>query len=403
MKKRTRAVLSFILVLSMIFSLSACATYEAFYSTFIDKSEETYETVKIGVFQPLSGSDKQYGELEKIGIELAHEVLPKCLGKDVELIYADNESDIYVAEAKIQELISKGPTIILGSYGSVYSLVAGEYIEEAQIPTIAITNTNPLVTSANPYYFRVSPTDSYQAVALAKFTYESLGVSEAAILRPANDDVATAFSSAYEDKLVQMTGNSSAIVRTLEYKQGETDFESQLATIKMNSIPAVFLPASEQDAVKIITQAKSMGLETKFIGTEAWATETFMESLGNAAPLAVYATDFDADTSLNETSEIFMKAYREKYGEDAVPEPAVALAFDAYMIAVDAINRIGTVKDSELLAYSLKVVSQYPGASGNITLDENGDPLKTIVVKGIVGRELTNIYVMEPAIVTLGV
>ena len=34
-------------------------------------------------------------------------------------------------------------------------MVAGEYINEAQIPAIAITNTNPLVTSNNDYYFRV--------------------------------------------------------------------------------------------------------------------------------------------------------------------------------------------------------------------------------------------------------
>lgn len=403
MKRKTRVLLSLTVALLMVFNLSACATYDAFYSTFINKSEETYETVKIGVFQPLSGSERKYGELEKTGIELAHDVMPQCLGKDVELVYADNESDIYVAEAKIQELISKEPAIILGSYGSVYSLIAGDYIEEAKIPAIAITNTNPLVTSANPYYFRVAAVDSYQAVALAKFTYESLGVTEAAIMRPGNNDVATAFSSAYEDKLVQMTGNQSAIVKTIEYKSGETDFESQLSTIKVQNIKAVFLPVGAQDAIRIITQAHSMGINATFIGTEAWNNDEFTESLGDAASLAVYATDFDADTSLNETSQVFMEAYHKAYGEDAVPEPAVALAFDAYMIAVEAINRIGTVKDGELLAASVKLVSQYPGASGNITLDENGDPLKTIVIKGMVNGALTNIYVMEPAIVTLGI
>ncbi|MBQ2747364.1 MAG: ABC transporter substrate-binding protein [Firmicutes bacterium] len=403
MKKKTRVLLSFIVVVVMVLSLSSCATYEAFYNTFIDKSEETYETVKIGVFEPLTGPDKEYGQLEKMGIELAHEIMPTCLAKPVELIYADHESDIYVAEAKIQELISKEPTIILGSYGNVYSMIAGDYVEEAKIPTIAITNTNPLVTANNSYYFRVSPVDSYQGIALAKFTFEHLGATQAAIIRPASDDVATALSSAYEDKLIQMTGDPSAVARTFEYARGTTDFESSLLAIKNLGIKAVFVPAGEDDAAAILKQAKEMGVSAIFIGTDVWATESFVEKAGDAVGLAVFSADYDADTSINETSEAFVKAFKAKYGEDAVPSPATALAYDAYMIAIESINRIGTVRDPEFLVKSLSVTSQHPGASGNITLGGDGDPMKTILVERIVNGEPVTIYVMEPTIVYLGI
>ena len=67
------------------------------------------------------------------------------------------------------------------SYTHLYSLVAGKYIEEAEIPAIAITNKNPLVTSNNPFYFRVCFIDSYQGVALAKYAVSSLGASSAAV------------------------------------------------------------------------------------------------------------------------------------------------------------------------------------------------------------------------------
>ncbi len=397
MKKRGRIAAALLVFLTVC--LSGCATYDAFYRTFLEQGEESYETVKIGIFEPLSGSDKKFGELEKIGIELAHELQPTCMGKNVELIYADNKSDIYVAEEAIQELLSENPAIILGSYGSVYSLIAGKYIEEAEVPAISITNTNPLVTSNNSFYFRVGFVDSYQGIALAKYAFESLGTTQAAILKPQNDDVASALCSAFEDKLVQLTGNSSAIAITLEYAAGDTDFTAQLESIKNAGLSTVFLPAAADDGAAILRAAEKMGLHAVFLGTEAWDTESFLEAAGDAANMAVFSTIYDADTSVNSQAEEFLSAYREKYGIDAVPEPEVALGFDAYMIAVEALNRIGTVKDGDLLRRSLLLTSQYPGASGNITFDSNGDPMKSVVIKGIRNGESQNIYTMEPNLV----
>jgi len=396
---RLKIAISTAIIAVTLLSLTACDTYDAFYREFVDKSEETYETVKIGVFEPLSGADKEFGELEIKGIELGREVFPTCMKKNVELIYADNKSDIYVAEEAIQELIKKKPAIILGSYGNVYSLVAGKYIEEAQIPTIAVTNKNPLVTSNNPYYFRVCFIDSYQGVALAKYAVESIGAASAAVMRPRNDDLAAALVSAFEDKFVLDSTNPSAIVKTVEYTAGDTDFSSQLSQIKQSGAPVVFLPANETDGAAILVQAKEMGINAVFLGTEAWDTESFIEKAGDAAKLAVFSTVYDAETSVNSTTELFLRAYREKYGEDAVPEPEAALGFDAYMIAVAALDKIGTVRDGDLLRLSLQYTFQHPGASGNITLGAGGDPMKTVIIKGIINGQAHNIYTMEPAVV----
>ena len=134
---------------------AGCTTFDNFKAAFIDKPEDNKATIQIGVYEPITGVDSQHGELEVKGIELAHEMYPTVNGKFVELEYADNASDINAAETAIKELILKKPTVILGSYGSVYSMVAGDYIRDAKIPAIAVTNTNPLVTSKNDYYIRV--------------------------------------------------------------------------------------------------------------------------------------------------------------------------------------------------------------------------------------------------------
>ena len=157
--KKTVLILSMVLLLGIF---SGCTTFDNFKAAFIDKPSDNSATIQIGVYEPMSGADQKKGELEIKGIELAHEMYPTVNGKFVELIYADNASDIYAAETAIKELLLKEPTVILGSSGSVYSLVAGDYINEAKVPAIAITNTNPLVTKNNEYYFRVCYVDSNQ-------------------------------------------------------------------------------------------------------------------------------------------------------------------------------------------------------------------------------------------------
>jgi branched-chain amino acid transport system substrate-binding protein len=100
-------------------------------------------------------------------------------------------------------------------------------------------------------------------------------------------------------------------------------------------------------------------------------------------------------------SDSFIKAYKAKYGQDAVPDSAAALGFDAYMIAIDSLNKTGTALDGEALRATIANTREFPGSSGTITLDINGDPIKSVVVKKIVGGQAVSAYTMEPAIVNI--
>ncbi len=402
MKKRIRKIAIIVTIMAVAFNLTACATFDNFKSTFIDKEDEPESTVRIGVFEPLSGKDKEQGELEIRGIELANEMFPKALGKDVQLVYGDNKSDMYVAESVAHELVNKRVSIVLGSYGSANSLIAVKIFEEAKVPAIAITNTNPLVTSYNPFYFRVCLLDSFQGVALAKYAVESLGSTKAAIMKPEHDDYAIAVSQTFSDKFIQMTQNPSAVVVSCDYEASKEDFTEELNKIKESGAEVIFLPVKLEQAAKILKKAKEIGLTSLFVGTDQWDSEELIELAGKEAVENVsFSTVFDPNTDTTVMSENFIKAYKEKYGEDAVPESAVALGFDAYMIAIDSLNKAGTALDGEALKTVIAATTQFPGSSGTITLDANGDPIKSVVVKKIINGNAVSAYTMEPAIVNL--
>ncbi len=401
--KRGKKLAVLATVMLLIFNLTGCATFDNFKSTFIDDKQEPEATVRIGVFEPLSGKDKEMGAMEIRGIELAYEMFPKALGKDVELVYADNKSDMYVAESVAHELVSKRVSVVLGSYGSANSLVAVKIFEEAKLPAIAITNTNPLVTSYNPYYFRVCLLDSFQGVALAKYAVESLNASTAAIMRPENDDYAIAVAQTFSDKFIQMTGNANAIAVSCDYEsEKKKDFTEDLNKIKESGAQVVFLPVKLEDAAKILKEAKKLGVNALFLGTDQWDSTKLVELAGaGAAENVSFSTVFDPNTDTTIMSDSFIKAYKAKYGQDAVPDSAAALGFDAYMIAIDSLNKTGTALDGEALRATIANTREFPGSSGTITLDINGDPIKSVVVKKIVGGQAVSAYTMEPAIVNI--
>lgn len=402
MTKKLKIITTVLIVMVMTASLTGCATFDNFKKSFIDKNEEPEATVRIGVFEPLSGKDKEMGELEIQGIELANEMFPEALGKKVELVYADNQSDMYVAESAAEELVEKRVSLVLGSYGSANSLAAVKIFEEAKLPAITITNTNPLVTSYNPYYFRVCLLDSFQGVALGKYAVECLGANTAAIMKPENDDYAIAVSQTFSDKFTQMTQNPGAVVVSCDYSEERKTITENLNKIKDSGAQVVFLPVKLEDAAEILREAKELGVTALFLGTDQWDSEKLIKMAGSAATENVsFSTIFDPNTDMTIMSNSFVKAYKAKYGQDAVPDSAAALGFDAYMIAIDALNKSGSALNGEALREVLASTREFPGSSGTITFDMNGDPIKSVVVKKISDGKAASVYTMEPAIVNI--
>ena len=207
MNKCRKRILSLVLVVCLTAGLTGCTTYTNFKNAFFGTDTVAKEkTIKIGVFEPTSGSMKTQGKEEVMGIELAHDLYPTACGKTVELVYADNKSDMYEAEAAIQELISSSsPSMILGSYGETLSLIAGKYIEAANIPSITISSTNPLITANNPYYFSATYSEARQGDALADFAYLSQNKDMVATVKLENDDTATATIKRFTNRMKKLT------------------------------------------------------------------------------------------------------------------------------------------------------------------------------------------------------
>jgi branched-chain amino acid transport system substrate-binding protein len=88
--------------------------------------------------------------------------------------------------------------------------------------------------------------------------------------------------------------------------------------------------------------------------------------------------DDASDAKTTSSYEQFVEAYKAEY-KGAEPTEGAALAYDAYMIAINAIEAAGST-DADAVKDALLKKTNFEGASGHITFDEVGEPKKPINV-----------------------
>lgn len=391
------------LLVTCLTVLCGCTTWDNFKAVFIDKQDQK-TTIQIGVLEPVTGADSKAAEDEIRGIQLANKVHPNVNGKLISLVFSDDKSDIDAAETAAKTLVDKKPMVILGSYGNVYSLAASPYIKEAKIPAIAITNTNPLVTENNPYYYRVCYVTSNQGDLLARYLLESDKEKVAGVLLPADNDVALAEATAFSDRMKAETDDDDAIAYYEEYTTGQKDFTEVLQKLAATKVDKVMLPGDYTDAANIINQAADMGLKVTFLGDDQWESEEFLKKLNSnvSAQNIAFVQFFSPDNrgiegeAVTKERQSFLKAYAEEYGTDSEPSDAMALGYDAYFVAVDAIDKAADDATSEDINAILKDPQyRFEGATGLINFNQNGDPIKTAYITTWQNGKMATIYTVE--------
>lgn len=394
MKKWLSIMLVMLLVLSL--GLTGCSNDAP-----VDTEGETAEDVdlsddviRIGVFEPITGANAAGGALEVEGAKLANELYPEVLGKKVELVIADNKSDVVDAATAAARLIERDKvTAIIGSWGSSLSMAAGDIVRDAKVPAVAASATNPLVTEGNDYYFRVCFIDPFQGTVMANYAYNSIGAKKAAIIQEVSNDYAIGLAKFFTDAFKELSGDDGAIVEVANYNTGDQDFSSQLLNISNKNPDVIFAPGNFTESAMVIQQARQLGIEVPIIGGDTWETPEFIDIGQEFVEGAVLSTFFTSETAITEESQKFLDAYREKYGKE--PAAVTALAYDAYLLVLDAIERANST-DPVAIRDAIAETSGFQGAAGIVTLDANGDAVKDAVIKVVKDGEFTYLETIEP-------
>ena len=377
MKKLIAVLLCLVMVVSMV----ACGGNNN------EPTETGDKVITIGVFEPTSGQNGAGGKKEILGIQYANSLYPTVTigGEEykIELTYADNQSDASKAPTAAQQLVSKKVTAVIGTYGSSCAIAAGPYFEEAKIPAVGTSCTNPQVTQGNDYYFRVCFIDPFQGTVMAQYAWNK-GITNAAVIVEAGDD----YSAGFGNYFVQAFEGLGGKVTRIEFQTSETDFSGTMTTLAANGVTAIFSPVAIETAPYIITQARNAGITGPIMAGDTWDDISIIQRVteaGCSIDDIYFSTFYDEKDEENEAAYNFATGFKAWLKEDPARitdnseseeiSAVTACGYDAYMAVYYALQAAQST-DGETLRNALAALDVKGLVTGDLKFDENGDAIK---------------------------
>jgi len=370
MKKVIALVLAFV----MVFALCACGGSSDNAANAPAASGE--KVVKIGVFEPQTGDNGAGGKQEILGMQYANYVQPTVeIGGEeyeVQLEIVDNRTNAENGPSAAAELINRDVSVVLGSYGSGVSMAGGTVFQEAGVPAIGVTCTNPQVTSDCDVYFRICFLDPFQGTVHANYAVNEAGTMKAMTLAMLGSDYDQGLAYYFGEAFEALGGE----VVAENFPEATSNFVSYINLAKEQGCGVIFAPVSTNYAQLIIEAASAQGYEGQLLGSDTWDNNMVVES-ATGKDVEVKITTFyqeggnpEFDASIKEWINANPDALTNNGGNDMVSAVTV-MGYDAYFVALEALKAAGSVDPAAVLE-ALPGVS-YEGVSGLIEFDEIGD------------------------------
>jgi len=387
MTKRREIIAGLVLATVLILTLTGCNKPAG--------EADGSAPIKVGEYASLTGKEATFGISSHEGTLLAIEEINAAggvLGRKLQLLTEDTQSKAGEPATVVNKLIARdGVVAILGEVASSRSLEAGPICQQNKIPMISPSSTNPKVTEAGDYVFRVCFTDQFQgASVLANFALNTLKAKRVAVFTDVKSDYSKGLAKNFKEGF---TAKGGEILTELDFNGGDKDFKAQLTSIKAAKPDAVFVPGYYTDAALICIQAKQLGLNAPLFGGDGWESDQLIKIGGEAVEGNYFSTHYAPDMA-TEKSRQFVASYQKRFG-GKLPDAMAALGYDSALVLTDAIKRAGST-DGPKVRDALAVTKDFEGVTGKITINEKRDATKSAVILQVKDGKFKYLESVEP-------
>lgn len=372
-------------------TLAACGSVTQTSNSSSSAGSEDSDTINIGGDFGLTGSASAYGSYINDGATLAFNELNESGGidgKQINYIATDNKSNVQESANEATRLLAEeNLSVLLASDIAASTEAAIQPAENAEVPMIipsATVDDLTLDSQGNvfEYVFQIAFQISNQTEALGRFADEK-GWSTAAVLQDNSSDYGQNLASQFEEDY------SGDVVIKESFLSGDTDFSSILNNVKAQDPDVLFIAGYYPEGGAIVKQAREMGIDAAILGPNGLGNDEFINLAGaeNVTDF-YYATIFVTGEYGSDAANEFAEKYRAEF--DTEPDLFSAGGYDAASLAADAIDRAGST-DPQAIRDALEETKDFEGVTGNISFDEDHNPVMDSFVVGYTEGEISSV------------
>jgi branched-chain amino acid transport system substrate-binding protein len=325
--------------------------------------------VKIGHVGPLTGGIAHLGKDNENGARLAVEEANaagiKIGGKAVKFSFVaeDDQADPKVGTTVAQKLVDAKVAGVVGHLNSGTSIPASPIYNQAGIPVISGSATNPKLTEQGfKNQFRVVGRDDQQGPAIASYLAAAKKPKVVAII-----DDATAYGEGIANEVEKTL--KAAKIQVLPREKGTdktTDWKAVLTKLRGRNPDAVFYGGMDATGGPLMKQGRELGMKAVFSFGDGACTDKMQELAGNAAEGLLCS---QAGIPPQAASKKFLDAYKKKFNSD--PILYAPFTYDAANLLIEAMKKADS-SDPKVYLPELQKIS-FSGATGQIGFDDKGD------------------------------
>jgi len=366
-------------------------------------------TKTVGSVMSLTGSLGVLGQKIAQGAQLGIADLNAAGGASgckLKLSLLDDQTNPSVGVDAAKKLVDvqQVPAIVGALSSGVSAAILSSVTAPGDVVLISPASTSPTFTQmamegkTGGYWFRTTPSDALQGVAMAKVAHDA-GYKRIAILY-LNNAYGQGLSEQFADAFKSVGGTVTANV---VYNPGQPSYRSEVGKAANPAPDALFLIGYPGDGTTVAREWIAAGGPQKFLLPDGLESQDFVNDVGTQYMKEVHGTAAGSDKTPSLTT--FQAEYKAKFG--ALPTQAyIPNAYDAVVLiglameeskassglAIrDAIRKVtdpngvkvyaGTdeLKKAASLLKQGKTI-QYIGASGPLQFDKNGDINAPMVV-----------------------
>ncbi|MBS1860258.1 MAG: ABC transporter substrate-binding protein [Actinobacteria bacterium] len=327
------------------------------------------EPIVIGGALALTGGFSAYDLENRIASEQAVEDINAkggVLGRPLEYVVEDTQSNLSVGPVVATELISKGAVALITQCDFDYGAPAALVAQEHEIPAFSCATSPKFgVQDIGNYAYDVSPPSNEQGAAMAEAVYDHLKAKKAYVLTDTSLAVSKTDCEAFTQSYEEMTGTE--IVGEDTFKNEDPSVQSQIARLgAANPKPeAIVLCSFLPGGPGVVRQIRAAGIETPIV------TDASMEYRGGYK-------------SIPKLSNFYITTFGSIYGQDPRPEvnkmfeefektsgkqastPYPILAYAEIQLIAEAIKQAGST-EGPAMQKALDSFTEVPTIAGPVT------------------------------------
>ena len=365
----------------------------------VDEPAADDEPIRIGVVTSRTGDLAPTGIQVWAGVEFAAQEWNDeggIDGRPIEVILEDDRSTPTDALSAFEKVVAENdPVAVWGPTFTPLVLSMEPAVVEAQIP-VFVSPTGPVVTQqGDGWFFRTRTNDEKTGVITAQVAMDELEASEIAFLYP-NNDFGTGGYDIISPAVADLGGQE---VAAEVYTQGDRDISAQLLNVERSGADLLVPWTVPVDSAMLINQAAELGLDVPILGGPGYATEEYLDLVGDAtdgnyalADAAIAGRDVGGRPEAWDWVDAFAEAH-----DDVPVSFVVSVAYDSANMLFETIAD-GADTDGESLRQALLDHPGHEGVGGTFQCDAEGNCLHQADVVRWDGTtmELIDTVVMEP-------